>query len=170
MIEALLLLAAGAAAPADDPYAPARAGQLQCVRPNVEKKTCAAMTRYSFGAGGKVTSVSTQMIAPQPLITMEITDDESFEGKALCSVVKAETFDNAVFKLDGNPAPADVEGAIRPQLNGFVAPLFGKKACSLLVPEGDHLLSQVTMDGAPMEQLNQPLIWVKPEDGYTLGM
>ena len=166
MFESLLILAAAAGA---DPLAEARAGKVQCFTPNRATKTCAGIAIYTVRPDGSFDSVTTMMIVPAPLVTMEVRNSGKVEGDAVCNVVKKADFDKAVLSMDGGPVNAAMEQAIRSQVVASLAPMEGKNACARDKVDGDVILAEATLDGVARPELNQRYIWVKPEDGYKLG-
>lgn len=170
MLAAVLMLLAPAGAPDDaDPLAPARAGELLCIQPDTTAKTCLAIANYSFAADGTITNTLKTMINPMPLITMQTVSNPQVEDGAICAVIKTETFDAAVIEMDGAAASPEVDAAIRPKLQAAVAPLAGKKACQKIHPDGDHLTSDVTMDGVAQPDRTRTVLWIKPDEGYRVG-
>jgi len=165
MFGLLFLIAAGQAA---DPLAEARAGKLQCVTPNVEKKTCLALASYVVRPDGFDTTV-TVLIAPSPLIAMETRGTGKVEGDAMCSIVKKSDYEASKFTVDGKPADAATSQAIGAQILAAVSGMDGKKACSRDRMEGDFLVEDVTLDGVARPEMTQKFIWVKPADGYKIG-
>ncbi|WP_213981307.1 hypothetical protein [Sphingomonas sp. dw_22] len=167
MFGTLLLIAAAHAA---DPLAEARAGKLQCVSPNVEAKKCLAIASYVVRPDGSFDTVVTLMIAPSPLIAMETRASGKAEGEALCSIVRKSDYEASKYTIDGKPADAATASAITAQILGTVAAMDGKKACSIDRPDtGDLMVEEVTLDGVARPDMTQKFIWVKPEDGYTVG-
>jgi hypothetical protein len=166
MLEVLFLLAASQTA---DPLAEARAGKLQCVTPNIETKKCLAMASYVVRPDGSFDTVITLMIAPSPLIGMETRATGKVEGEAVCSIVHKSDYAAAKFTVDGKPADEATTNAISAQVLPAIAPLDGKKACSRDRAEGALMIEEVTLDGVARPDMTQKFIWVKPEDGYTLG-
>jgi hypothetical protein len=165
---ALALLAAPQAAP--DPLAPARAGKVQCVSPNREKKTCLAIASFVVKPDGGFDSVVRVMVNPAPAIVMETHTSGIVDGAQTCNTIRAEDYTAATFTMDGAPMDESMAATIRPQVAAAIAPMAGKKGCSLEKPEGDMIVSTVTIDGAARPEMTQKLIWVSPSDGYTLGM
>ncbi|MBO9623128.1 MAG: hypothetical protein J7500_10495 [Sphingomonas sp.] len=166
----LLLLAATQSQAAADPLASAREGKIQCIQPNKEKKTCLGLASLTVRPDGSFDSVARVMIAPTPAIVMETRSSGKAEGDALCAVIRQQDYANARITIEGAPADAATGDAIRGQLVGAVAPLDGKKACSRAVPEGDVLRLDVTVEGTARPDLTRRAIWVRPDEGYKLGM
>lgn len=167
MIELLVALLATAGAQSADPLAPARAGKIQCIGPNTEKKTCIGTATYVVRPDGSYDVATTIMINPTPLITMETRSSGKVEGGAVCGVVRKADYEAASFTMDGKPADEAVANAIRGQLLAAVAAMDGKNGCS--VEKADGTL-EVTLDGAARPDLNQKGRWVSPGEGYKIGM
>ena len=170
MFESLFLLLAIAGGQAADPLAPAKAGKVQCINPNIEKKTCAATATYVVRPDGSYDSVVTALIAPAPLITMATKASGKIESGAVCGLIRREDYQASTFTMDGKPADAATAEAIRGQVLTAVAPLVGKNGCARSRTEGALEAVDVTLDGVARPDLSQKAMWVKPEDGYKLGM
>lgn len=171
MIEALiLLLAAAAPQAAADPLAAARAGKIQCANPNIEKKTCMGLTRYSVKPDGSFDTVTTLMVAPQPMVTMEVKSSGTVKDGALCAPIRTADFEAATFQMDGKPADPAVATAMRGQIVASLAPLAGKMGCSRETPDGATLKAEVMLDGVARPELTQRVLWVGAGDGYKLGL
>ena len=168
MIALILLLAVPQTAA--DPLAPARAGKLQCANPNVEKKTCMGLTSYKLNGDGSFETTTTLLIAPQPPITMEVKSTGKLVGDQFCAPIRKEDIEAATFKMDGAPLDATTAGTIRAQILGSVTPMLGKMGCTRETPDGAVLKAEVTLDGIARPELTQRVLWVKPEDGYKLGL
>jgi hypothetical protein len=169
---ALALLAQAHAAPqaTPDPLAPARAGKVQCIGPSREKKTCLGMASFKPGAGNTFESTVAVLVSPNPLIVMETHAKGTVEGGGICNIIRAEDYAASTFTLNGAPMDESTAATIRPQVAATIAPMAGKKGCSRERPDGDVLVSEVTIDGVARPDMTQKVIWVSPTDGYTLGM
>jgi len=165
---ALFLLAA-AAPQATDPLAAAKAGKLQCTTPNMEKKTCLGLSSYKLNPDGSFVTTVTVMVAPQPVVTMEVKSAGTVKDGALCAPIRTADFEAAIFRMDGKPADPAMASAIRAQVVGSIAPLAGKLGCTRETPDGAAAKAEVTIDGVLRPELTQRVLWVKPEEGYKLG-
>lgn len=167
----LLLLTAGQSQAAiADPLAPAREGKIQCLAPNKEKKSCIGIASYTVLPDGSFDTAARVLIAPMPAIVMETRSSGKKEGDALCSIIRRQDYAGARISIEGAPADAVTGEAIRSQLLSAIATLDGKKACSHIVPEGEVLRIDVTVEGTARPDLTQRAIWVRPDEGYKLGM
>jgi hypothetical protein len=163
----IALLAAPQAAP--DPLAPARAGKIQCVSPNREKKTCLAIASFTVGPNGTFESTVKVLVNPTPAIVMETHAKGTTEGDSTCNLIRTEDYAAATFTMEGAPMDEAIAAAIRPQVAAAIGPMAGKKGCSHERPEGDLIVSEVTLDGVAHPEMTQKLIWVSASDGYVLG-
>lgn len=170
MFDAFVLLLAAAGAQTADPLAPAREGKIQCVAPNQEKKTCMGLVRYSFNADGSFKGTSKVLVAPSPLITMETTSTGTFQNGQVCGKVLRSDYEAAKFEIDGKPVDEATAGAIRAQVVAAMAPMADKNACSKETAEGAVFAQEVTLDGVARPDLSHKTAWVKPDEGYTIGM
>ncbi|MDF7774459.1 hypothetical protein P1X14_04305 [Sphingomonas sp. AOB5] len=162
----LLLMALVQSAP--DPLAPAREGKLQCTMPNVAKKKCLAMTRYTPTPTGH-RNTTTVIISAAPLVTMEMSSEGTTEGEAVCGVLRHEDILAATVRIDGQPmSPADAAPLIDRMIDGLQEN-FGRKICTCFRAEGDLMVSEAEIDGTPRADMKLSFLWVRPEDGYTVG-
>lgn len=158
MIEAIfLLMTAAAPQAAADPLAAAKAGKLQCANPNVEKKTCLGLTSYKVNPDGSFLTTTTVMVAPQPVVTMEVKSAGTVKDGALCAPIRTSDFEAASIRMDGKPADPAMS-------------LAGKMGCTRETPDGAVLKAEVTLDGVVRPELSQRTLWVSPQDGYKLGV
>jgi hypothetical protein len=170
MMEAFfLLLAATAPQAAADPLAFARAGKVQCASPNLEKKTCRAIARLTLNADGSFQTTTTILIAPQPIITMEVKSVGTVRDGALCGPIRKADFEAASFQMDGKPIDPTTAATIRGQILASIDPLVDKMGCTREVADGAVFRAEVTIDGVARPDMTQRVLWVKPEDGYKLG-
>jgi hypothetical protein len=168
LLTLMMLLAAGQGAA--DPLAPARAGKMQCVAPNKEKKTCLAIGSFTVRPDGSYDSVVTVMINPVPAITMETRSTGKVENGAVCGTVRKEDYAAAKLTLDGAPMDEAMAAGVRTQVAAAVASMDGKYGCSHDKPDGDMFVAEVTLDGVARPELTQKFIWIGADDGYKLGM
>lgn len=169
MPAAILFLAISIGQSAPDPLAPAREGKLQCTAPNLAKKKCLAMSRYTPLASGGYRNTTTVIISAEPLITMEIAADATVDGGAVCGILRHEDILAATIAVGGQTmSTADAAPLIDRMANGM-KDSFGKKVCTRFRAEGDVMVSEAEIDGTPQPDMTLKFLWVRPEDGYTVG-
>jgi hypothetical protein len=168
LVTLMLLLAAGQATP--DPLAQARAGKLQCVQPNKEKKTCLAIGSYTVKPDGSYESAVTVLINPAPAMTMETRSKGKVENGQVCGVILKEDYDAAKLTMGGAPMDETMAAGVRTQIGSVLAPMVGKKGCSSEKADGEMMISEVSLDGVAHPEMTQKFVWVGADEGYTLGM
>lgn len=151
------------------PLAPAEGGKLQCHTPNVARKTCMSIASYDRDADGTLQNTAVVLLRAEPLIVARSTAPVVVRGDAVCGRITESGFAAMQFTIDGLPAdPPNAEAirnAIRP---GFSATL-NREICTRYVSAGDQLKGEVSIDGKRRPQLDQPVRWVSPGDGFSVS-
>ncbi|MDP1632651.1 MAG: hypothetical protein Q8L66_14645 [Caulobacter sp.] len=164
----LVLAAAGAVAgPAADPLAPARAGWLQCHTPDRSRKTCLALAGYRFAADGAILNEAQVLLSPDPLVTLTTVSPVVVRDGAVCGPF--EGLDTASVAVRGQPADAGTTAAVRQQMIAAMAAYIGKEGCTTYAPAGDGLIGHVTLGATRRPDLDQPVLWVDPAEGWVVG-
>lgn len=170
ILASTMLACCGAAqASPDGPLAPARAGQLQCYQPDTARRTCVALSGYSWDAKGAVTNRAEVMISRDPLVSFISNYAVFMRGEAICGPFRAEDLQNADVRVNGQPATADITAKVRSQLVAAMAPQFGHELCTTYLPGKSGLQAQVTLDGVAHPEMGAQVIWVKPDEGYKVA-
>lgn len=167
MAAAVVVLAFSAAAA--DPLAEGFAGKLQCYKPNIEKKTCGALSAYSERRDGAIINTADVLLSPNPAVVMRTISTVERKGEAVCGPMRKEDIEAATILVNGAPLPEDKAVGARQQIIGAMQPMLGQEVCTTYVPDGDKLSAKVTLNGTAKPEYTQTVIWVKPEDGYTVA-
>jgi hypothetical protein len=173
MLSAVFFLAAAMAGQTGpDPLAPARAGQLQCHSPNIEKKTCVAIAGYALQADGSYLNTANVLIEPKQVVAIEAVSVIWVKGAAVCGPVSRADILGSKVTIGGAPVPAEKAARILEIVAASFESegMLGKEICTTYKPDHNQLSAEATVDGVARPDLNQPVIWVRPEDGYTLGL
>lgn len=171
MLSMILLLAAAppAAAPAD-PLAPARAGQVQCYAPNPATKTCRSIATYRVRADGTIENGAELMIAPDPLIVLATASTVAVKDGGVCGSMHASETAAARITLNGAPMPEAQAAQLRQAIDGALGGFYEREVCTTYEKGADGgLVARGTLDGKAMPELNQPVMWVSPADGWKVG-
>jgi hypothetical protein len=152
-----------------DPLAEGFAGKQQCYRPNVEKKTCAALSGYSLRHDGAIVNTADVLLSPNPQVVMRTISTVQFKDEAVCGPMRKEDIQVATILVNGAPLPEDKAVSARAQIIGAMKSMLGREVCTTYVPDGDKLSAKVTVDGAAKPEYTQTVIWVAPEDGYRVA-
>ncbi|HYD86192.1 MAG TPA: hypothetical protein VEA80_01840 [Vitreimonas sp.] len=169
VLAASLILAASGAAHAQtiDPVARAREGVIECLGPDRVARTCAAISNYRVLEGGEIANDAAVHIQNDPTVIMYGTSTLYVRDGMLCERVLRSTIDAARITIDGQPAPEDVAQSIRA---AFWKALAGvTEICSRYTADGDGAAVAIYFDGVVQPELADRAIWVRPEDGYTIG-
>lgn len=151
----------------DDPLAAARSGAIECLSPNVVARTCAQFTTYRFTEDGRIESESIALLQNDPEIVLYGKEVMYVRDGMVCSRVEPATFASLRFMVDGAPAPSDISNALR---SVIIAALVGiEEVCSRSAANRDSFALTVYADGVEQPDLADTMIWVSPEDGFTLG-
>jgi hypothetical protein len=153
----------------EDPLAPAKAGKIWCYEPDSENKTCRSFSRFEWDAAGTIWEEDELTLSANPLVTMKVRAISTHEGVAICQVIAEESFQKAVFMVDGKPATADEAMAYREQYGSRYAPFYGKKFCLEISPYESIFITQVAIDGTPYPSATSRLKWISPDEGYGLA-
>src|ERR1700742_3677529 len=71
-----------------------KSGKLQCYGPNIAKKTCAALSGYTFGS--TIMNQAEVLISNDPVGTMKTNSPVTLRGDAICGVPAKADIDNAI--------------------------------------------------------------------------
>jgi hypothetical protein len=153
----------------EEPLAPAKAGKLWCYEPNPENKTCRSFSRFEWDGAGNIWEEDEIAFSANPLVTMKVRDTATIECVSICQIMREETFQTAVFMVDGKPASANLDTTYRKTYGARFAPLYGKKFCLDISPYGNVFITQVTIDGTPYPSATSRLKWISVDEGYELA-
>lgn len=152
-----------------DALAPARQGQVQCFVPNVAAKTCQSIGSYAFNANGVIDNVSETLIMPQPAVVMRASSPVTVRNNAICGPLTAADVGRATFTIDGRPASEQETANIRAGLTEQLAPMFNVEMCVSVTAVDGGYRADSTVGGVARPDLAQPVLWVRPEDGYRVA-
>jgi hypothetical protein len=165
---ALALFLAAAADPAD-PLAPAMAGKVQCYAPDTQRKSCASIGSFVRNPDGRIDNRTIARLAPSPLIVVDTTAPVTIKGGAVCGPFTANDIETAQFTIDGKAANERQVASIKDAMRKTMASLLDHEICTTLAPDGNALKAMVSVDGKRSPDLDQPMIWVSPQDGYHVA-
>ena len=159
---------AAPAAAQQDILAPARTGQLQCYAPDRARKTCGAMISYRLLADGSYENQALVLVARQPTILMYSATSVVVRDGAVCGGRTREHLQAARFIIDGQPASEDNAAFLREQVAQMPS-LVADEICTTYTQSGDALRADLTINGAPSGGESSTVIWVRPDEGYTVA-
>lgn len=166
MIAALVAATASVA----DPLAPAQSGQLECYFPDLAAKTCQGIATYRQTGPATYSSRSVVLIDAAGPATVEMGTTVRVRANAECSIVRGSEALAGKVMVDGRQLPAGEAKPILARIATNVASLNGREFCVRYEPAEDGtLMGQVTIGGGRRPDLDQPILWVNPNDGYSIA-
>lgn len=157
-----------AAALAQEPLLPVQYGQVQCYSPDAATRTCNSIAKYTPDGSG-FTNTATILLSSRPAVTMTTSTRVQVRDGAVCGTLRDEDIQAAKVKVEGRELSAEeaslVVSAVADAVNDYV----GQEICTTYVAAGDGLTAKASVQGTPRPDLDQPVIWVSPSDGYKVA-
>ena len=168
MLITSLLLAAAALA---DPLAPARQGQVQCYDPQPAKKLCRAIGSYEFAADGSIVNLGQTRISEEPPIVMFARGPVVVRGGQECAEggLREEMIER--IEVAGQPLDAGTLAVARSQIVASLPDYMRSSGslCSSYAAKPDGTLSAtVDIDGVARPELTATVLWVRPDEDWTV--
>lgn len=172
LIAAVLISSASAVTPVfaqgdDDPFARSRGGAIECYTPDTVNRTCRAMSRYRFEEG-RIGNDAMVLIQNNPTIVMYASTTVYARDGMVCGRSDPEEVRAARFTVDGAPAEESVTIQLRQAVQAMVEST-GDEVCSRFAPSAEGATAAVIIDGVEHPELVEPVIWIRSEDGYSIG-
>lgn len=151
-----------------DPLANARLGQVECYSPDRSGKTCHAISSYIFEKD-KILNQSEMVVSPSQRITMIAVTAVTIHGEAVCGQVQSRDVESATFFHQGQIVTGDQLAHMRSVMLNAMGPGLNKNLCTTYEPKNGLLIAHATVDGVARPDLNDAVIWVRPNDGYRVS-
>ena len=164
---AVLAAAAPVGAGPIDVFAPARNGQLACIVPDKVKKTCKSLSQFTF-RDGKIIDTTETLLVEKPLLTIQTRSVGEIRGRNSCGTLRTEDIESATFLVRGNKASRRTADRGREAFMSVMANYLDREICSTYVPDGSAFRTVILVNGSEHRHLSQPMIWVRPSDGYEV--
>jgi hypothetical protein len=168
MIVIATLLALGAQTMVD-PLAPASDGKVQCYRPDRTRKTCRSISVITRTGPVSYDVAESVMVSAAPPIVFSNHTTVNIVSGAACGVLRAADVDKGIIALNGAPMDASSADRLRDRIKSSLAPLFGKQICQTYEAHGDGFIQHSTVNGVARADLDEPMIWVRPAEGYAVA-
>lgn len=165
---ALVLAAASTPTRPADPLAQALAGRLACAEPNATKKTCGALVAYTWRRDGTVEWRAEALLGEDPALSIRARSVGRIRSRAVCEIIVSEHIEGVEFLVDGRPAPPQVSERGRELLFYALANFIGREVCTSFVANGSSVRMVLTADGQAVPKFSSPMIWVDPDQGYSV--
>lgn len=163
LIGVLIAASLGASA---DPIAPANGGELQCYRPNLEKKTCQSIASYRRTGPG--TYISTALLPLGEGVTLETHSPVAIKGGAVCGSITREEILAATLRVPNQAITPETAKPLLERVADALGPIFGKEICTRYEPSGADFIAKGLIDGVYQPDKDTIVRWILPTDGYTV--
>jgi hypothetical protein len=164
----LACAAAGSAYAQDvDPVTRTRDGVVECFGPNIVARTCEVISSFRVLDDGQILADGVVHIQNNPAIVLYATSRLSVRDGMLCERVERATIEAARITVDGRAAEPAIERQIKDIFWNNVG-AFGE-LCTRYTADGAGATVTFFADGVERPEMANRVIWIRPEDGYTLG-
>lgn len=157
--------AASAASPVN-PVAAAEKGELQCYRPDVEKKTCQSIASYRRTGPGSYDNEALLPLGPNA--TLETHAPVIIKADAVCGFIRGQDVLAGTLRVDGSPVAPERAKPILERVVQAMAPLADKEICTKYEPSGTALKAKISVGGTYQPERDETVKWISPAEGYTV--
>ena len=171
MFFTLLALTAitGGADTVSNPLDPAIAGQLECTRPDDQKKTCRSIASYRLVEGSTYSNTATILISPDGPVTFEATSPVTVKAGAVCGVMKAEDVSSGKLRVAGTLLDDAQAAPALARMVTALSSIMNKEICVTYQSSTGGLIEKATIDGVYQANQDQAVEWVQPDAGYVVA-
>lgn len=148
-----------------DPLVSAREGLLLCIRPKTEKRECNTLTRYVFDSGSTIEAQADVTMSAEVVMSLKFV--ATIQSGAVCSAFREEDTRSATFTIAGRPASAGETSFLRNQIASNMRIRPTGVICLNFLTSAQGLVAEVILDGVRRPEMDQPVIWVSPDQGYV---
>lgn len=100
-------------------------------------------------------------------VVMSSNFDVTIRSGAVCSVGREKDVRAATFTIAGRPASAEQTNSLRDYLAANIRTRPLSEACLNLAVTSDGLIAETTISGVRHPEMDEPMNWVLPNDGYV---
>ena len=157
--------ATGAATP-DNPIAFAEKGQLQCYRPDVQKKTCQSIASYRLTGPGTYDNKALIPLAPNA--TLETHSPVVIKSGAVCGLVRAQELIAGTLRIDGQVVDAAEAKQTLERIANAMTAFTDKEICTTYEPSGRNFTAKFSIGGTYRPDQDETVKWITPGEGYVV--
>ena len=103
------------------------------------------------------------------LIVMRTSTSVELRIDEVCGRARARDIEASTFTVAGQPVPQQLVQLTSPQVLSVMRSHLNQEICATFVPSGSGFRTQVTIDGMARPDISDAFIWVRPNEGYTVG-
>lgn len=150
-----------------DPIARANGGELQCYRPNVERKTCQAIASYRQTGPG--TYINTALLPLGEGATLETRSPVAIKGGAVCGSITRQEILAGTLRAPNEVITPEMAKPFLERVADAISPIMGKEICTKYEPSGGDFTAKASIDGVYQPAKDSIVKWIAPTDGYTVA-
>jgi len=158
---------------ATEPLAPAWEGMVQCHTPVPEERTCRAIARFERSGDGAILNYAEIVLSPaEPLLIARIKELTIVRGSLVCSITKLDPSNIESVAMDGETFTAVHDPfELRPWVADMLSEAWGDgEMCVRYEPAANGAFTPIySLDGKPLPDDGDTIIWVHPEDGWRVA-
>jgi hypothetical protein len=151
-----------------NPLALAEHGLVQCWYPDSARKTCRTIASYRKTGPGAYDNKALVPVSPQGQITVETHTPVVIKGDAVCGPIRMHDVKAGTLRKDGKIVSPAMAQPTLDKVAQMVAPLDGLETCTRYEASGSDLTAKVSISGKYRSDLDSPVKWIGPTDGYTV--
>jgi len=169
LIGALIAASLGSSgeAASNDPLADSNRGEVQCYRPDVEKKTCQSIASYR--PTGPRTYLNTALLPLGNDVTLETHAPVTVKGDAVCGSITRQDVLAGTLRARNQVIPAETAKPLLDRVAQAISPFFNKEVCTRYEPSGADFIAKASIDGAYRPDQDVIVKWIATTDGYTVA-
>jgi hypothetical protein len=142
-------------------------GYLECVRPDVRRKTCRSLGSYERIRDGVYNS--TTLVAAGNGVTVEIYTPVWLVDGAFCGSTREQDILTATVRLNGREVPQAAAASALHEVLRQVRPFIDQEACTHYETSGDAFVARTTISGTLRPEHDNTVRIISPADGYRVA-
>jgi hypothetical protein len=142
-------------------------GYLECVQPDVRRKTCRSIGTYERIREGMYNS--TTLIPAGNGVTLEIYTPVWLVDGAFCGSIREQDVLTATVRLNGREVPQAAADAALHQVLRQVRPFIDQEACTHYEPSGGTFVARTTIGGTHRPEHDNTVRMISSADGYRVA-
>lgn len=157
---------ASGAATSANPLVLAEKGELQCYRPDIQKKTCQSIASYRRTGPGTYDNIALIPVAVDA--TLETHTPVVIKGSAVCGFIRGQDQLAGTLRVGGQVLDPEKAKPLLERIAQALAPMDDKEICTTYEPAGADFIAKVSIGGSYRSDQDEAVKWITPADGYIV--
>jgi hypothetical protein len=152
-----------------NPIARGLAGELECTLPDRKRRTCRSMAQYVGDAEIGYTSKDSIALGKTPGgdMILKMSTPVRIKDGQLCGTLTRDILMRAQVFVGARALPPEQAAEGLDRMADTMSAMLDKERCGSYVEGADGTITAVGK--GELGTMQVPIIWVKPEDGYSVG-